>query len=163
MRLTSFTDYAIRLLIYAAAHPQGRVTISEAADYFAISHGHLKKVVMTLAHGGFIASMKGRNGGLALAVPADQINMADVVLTTEPDFGLFECFLTGNACRISRPCQLPNFANEALEAFVAVLRKYTLADVLVRPEYFTKPVAASQPLRGPRLKGVRLAGPQAGL
>ena len=161
MRLTSFTDYAIRLLIYTAAHPEGRVTISEAADYFAISHGHLKKVVMALSHGGFIASMKGRTGGLALAVPPDQINIADVVLTTEPDFGLFECFLTGNACRISRPCQLPNFANEALEAFVAVLRKYTLADVLVRPEYLTSAVAASQPLRGPRLKGGRIAALQA--
>ena len=73
-----------------------------------------------------------------------------MVLATEPDFGLFECFLTGNACRISRPCRLPNFAGEALEAFVAVLRKYTLADVLVRPEYFSLPAATEQPLRGPR-------------
>lgn len=150
MRLTSFTDYALRLLIYAAGHPQGRVTIEEAANYFGISRGHLKKVAMALSHGGFIASTKGRNGGLSLALPADQIGLAEVVMATEPDFALFECFLTGNACRISRPCRLPNFANEALEAFIAVLRKYTLADVLVRPDYFTLPAASSQPIRGPR-------------
>jgi Rrf2 family nitric oxide-sensitive transcriptional repressor len=152
VRLTSFTDYALRLLIYAAGHSSGRVTIEEAATYFDISRGHLKKVAMALSHGGFLASMKGRNGGLALALPADQINIADVIMVTEQDFGLFECFLAGNACRISRTCRMPNFANEALEAFMAVMRKYTLADVLVRPEYFTMPAAPSQPVRGPQFR-----------
>ncbi|MCW1917367.1 Rrf2 family transcriptional regulator [Rhodobacter sp. KR11] len=155
MRLTSFTDYALRLLIYAAGHTADRVTIEEAAAYFAISHGHLKKVVLALSRAGFLASMKGRKGGFALARPPHEINIADVVLATEPDFGLFECFLTGNACRISRPCRLPNLATEALEAFIATLRKYTLADAVVRPEFFAQPpAAASQPRRGPRQMAV---------
>lgn len=151
MRLTSFTDYAIRLLVFAAGHPETRVTIEEAASYFDISHAHLKKVVQALSRGGFLVSTKGRKGGFALARAPAEINIADVVMTTEPDFGLFECFLTGNECRISRPCRLPNYANEALEAFIAVLRKYTLADTLVRPTYFSQPAEAQQPVRGPRL------------
>lgn len=151
MRLTSFTDYSLRLLIFAAGHSGTRVTIEAAAAYFDLSHAHLKKVVMTLSRAGFLASTKGRHGGFALARPAEEINIADVVLATEPDFGLFECFLTGNACRISRPCRLPNLANEALEAFLATLRKYTLADALIRPEYFTQEAAPRQVQRGPRL------------
>ena len=148
MRLTSFTDYALRVLIYAAGHAETRVTIEEAAAYFSISHAHLKKVVLALSRSGFLVSSKGRHGGFALARAPSEINIADVVLVTEPDFGLFECFLTGNDCRISRPCRLPNLAHEALDAFLATLRKYTLADAVVRPEFFTLPPASSQPLRG---------------
>lgn len=147
MRLTSFTDYALRLLIYAAGHGDKRVTIEEAAQFFDLSHAHLKKVVRTLSHAGFLASAKGRHGGFSLARPAAEINLADVVLATEPDFALFECFLTGNQCPISRPCRLPNLASEALAAFLQVLRGYSLADTLVRPEYFTLPRADSQPTR----------------
>lgn len=155
MRLTSFTDYALRILIYAAGHPEARVTVEEASSFFDISRAHAKKVVMALSRGGFILSVKGRNGGFVLARPPAEINIADVVLATEPDFGLFECFLAGNACRISRPCRLPNFANEALDAFVGVLRKYSLADVLVRPDYFALPRGEVQPLRGPKLTAAR--------
>ena len=155
MRLTSFTDYALRVLIYAAGHAEARVTIEEAARYFAISHAHLKKVVLALSRAGFLASTKGRHGGFALARAPAEINIADVVLATEPDFGLFECFLTGNACRISRPCRLPNLAQEALEAFFATLRKYTLVDAVVRPEFFTLPAAPSQPAPSQPVRGQR--------
>ena len=150
MRLTSFTDYALRVLIYAAGHSGRRITIEEAAAYFAISHAHLKKVVLALSRARFLASTKGRHGGFALARPPAEINIADVIMATEPDFSLFECYLTGNACRISRPCRLPNLASEALDAFLATFRKYSLADAVVRPEFFTLPPASSQPVRGPR-------------
>jgi len=150
VRLTTFTDYSLRLLIYAAAKPDDRVTIDEVADWFGISRAHVKKVVLALARGGFLHSTKGRNGGFTVARPPEAINLADVVIATEPDFGLFECYLSGNECRISRPCRLPNVANEALEAFLAVLGKYTLADAMVRPKYFLSPVEGPQPLRGPQ-------------
>lgn len=160
MRLTSFTDYALRILIYAGGHPDQRVTVEEASTYFQISRAHVKKVVLTLARAGFLASAKGRAGGFQLARPADQINLGAVICATEPDFGLFECFLTGNQCRISRPCTLPNLANEALGAFLAVFQRHSLADALVRPDYFVlhpvpagaaPPAPAAQPKRGPRL------------
>ena len=150
MRLTTFTDYALRLLIYTAAKPESRVTIDEVADWFDISRAHVKKVVLTLARGGFIASSKGRNGGFCLARPPEEINLADVVRATEPDFCLFECYHADNDCRISRPCRLPNVANEALDAFVGVLAKYSLADAMVRPKYFLSPIDGPQPMRGPR-------------
>lgn len=147
MRLTSFTDYALRLLIFAAGHDE-RVTIEQVAGFFGISHAHLKKVVLKLSRAGFIVSTKGRNGGLALARRPSDINVADVVLATEPDFGLFECLLSGNDCRITRACRLPGVANEALDAFLTVLRRYTLADVLVRPAFFLNPPDGPQPFRG---------------
>lgn len=151
MRLTIFTDYSLRLLLYCGGKPDARVTIDEVTDWFDISRAHVKKVVLTLSRAGFLASMKGRHGGFQLARPAAEINLADVVIATEPDFGLFECFLAGNTCRISRSCRLPNVANEALEAFLAVMRKYSLADVQVRPhDFLTSDAAIDQPLRGPR-------------
>ena len=150
MRLTRFSDYALRILIYSAAHPQTRMTIETAADYFQISRSHVKKVVLTLSHAGFLHSKKGRLGGFELARPAEAINLGAVIRTTEPDFGLFECFLTGNACRISRPCCLPNIANDALFAFLAVFDRHSLADACIRPEYFLSgPAKNPQPIRGP--------------
>lgn len=125
MRLTSFTGCALRLLILAGAHPDKLVTIEEAATACDISHAHLKKVVPALAKAAFIAATKGRNGGFALARPPAEISIADVVIATEPDFGLFDCFPTGNRCRISRPCRLPSVAKEALDAFLAVLRRHS--------------------------------------
>lgn len=153
MRLTSFTDYALRVLIYAAAHRDCRVTIEDTATYFRLSHGHLKKVVLTLTRAGFLQSMKGRNGGFRLARPPEEINLGEVILATEPDFGLFECFLSGNTCRITRPCGLPTVANDALAAFLSVFQRHTLADALVRPGYFVPEAALEprpQPQRGPR-------------
>lgn len=152
MRLTSFADYSLRLLIYLAGQPEQRHTITAVASFFDISAAHLKKVVQALAHGGFLTASTGRKGGIALSREPDQINLADVIIVTEPDFGLFECYLTGNRCRISRPCRLPTIANAALDAFLGVLRKYSLADVMIRPEalYGLLPPGTSQPQRGPK-------------
>lgn len=152
MRLTSFTDYSLRLLIYLAGQSEQRHTITAVASFFDISAAHLKKVVQALAHGGFLTASTGRKGGIALSREPDQINLAGVILVTEPDFGLFECYLTGNRCRISRPCRLPTIANAALDAFLGVLRKYSLADVMIRPEalYGLLPPGTSQTLRGPK-------------
>lgn len=148
MRLTKFTDFSMRVLLFAAAHPLARVTIEETAAYFEISQAHVKKVVLTLSRGGFLRGIRGRSGGFALARAPEEINLGAVLRLTEPDFGLFECFMTGNACMISRPCKLPNVAHEALMAFLAVFDRHSLAEALVRPEYFLPEAKqAKQPLR----------------
>lgn len=152
MRLTNFTDYALRVLIYAAAHPEKRTTIEVAAEYFQISRAHLKKVVLALCQAKFLQCRKGRLGGFELARPPAEINLGAVIRVTEPDFGLFECFLSGNECRISRPCKLPSVANEALLAFLGVFDRHSLADALVRPDYFVSgPSLGPRPVRGPEL------------
>ena len=153
MRLTKFTDFAMRVLIFAAAHPDDRMTIEDTAAHFEISQAHVKKVVLTLSRGGFLRGMRGRAGGFALARPPEDINLGEVLRLTEPDFGLFECFMTGNACVISRPCRLPTVAHEALMAFLAVFDRHTLADAQVRPEYFLPEAKqAKQPVRARPLK-----------
>jgi Rrf2 family nitric oxide-sensitive transcriptional repressor len=152
VRLTKFTDFSLRVLLFAAAPPTERVTIESAAESFDISRAHLKKVVLALTRGGFLRGIRGRSGGFELAHTPDQINLGAVLRLTEPDFGLFECYLTGNTCTISRPCRLPSVATEALLAFLSVFDSHTLADVLVRPEYFLpQQEKRKQPIRGPKL------------
>jgi len=152
VRLTKFTDFSLRVLLFAAAHQAERVTIESASEYFDLSRAHLNKVVLTLTRGGFLRGIRGRSGGFELAQPPDQIKLGAVLLLTGPDFGLFECYMTGNTCTISRPCRLPSVATEALLAFLSVFDSHTLADVLVRPEYFLpQQVKQKQPVRGPKL------------
>lgn len=152
MRLTKFTDFSLRVLLFAAAHSSRRVTIEDAAQHFEISVGHVKKVVLALTRGGFLHGVRGRSGGFQLAHPPAEINLGAVLRVTEPDFGLFECFLPGNACVISRPCGLPSIGNEALRAFLGVFDRHTLADVMVRPDFFLPAKSpARQPIRGPML------------
>jgi Rrf2 family nitric oxide-sensitive transcriptional repressor len=151
MRLTKFSDYALRILLLAATEGQGRLTIEDAAGRFGISVSHVKKVVLTLSRAGYLRGSRGRAGGFALARPAQEINLGAVIRLTEPDFGLFECFLPDNACLLSRTCRLPTIANEALAAFIAVFDRYTLADAVLRPEFFAPADPGRQPRRGPHL------------
>ena len=151
MRLTKFSDYALRILLLSASEGAARLTIDDAATRFGISVSHVKKVVLTLSRAGYLQGTRGRTGGFALARAPDQINLGAVLRLTEPDFGLFECFLPGNACLVSRTCRLPSIANEALCAFIAVFDRYTLADALLRPEFFLPTDPARQPRRGPSL------------
>lgn len=136
MRLTSFTDYALRMLMYAAAHEDRLITIEEVSGVFQISRAHLMKITNTLTRGGFLKAVRGRFGGLALARPPGKICLGDVVRATEPDFALVECFATGNQCIITRSCRLRGIFHEGLDAFIAVLDKYTLADLMLRPKDF---------------------------
>jgi Rrf2 family nitric oxide-sensitive transcriptional repressor len=154
MRLTMFTDYSLRMLILAASKGGRNVTIEEAAGAFAISAPHLKKVVRTLTHAGFLEAQRGRSGGFRLARPPEAINLGQVIRATEPDFGLVECFREGNQCLITRLCRLPVVLNHALDAMLEVFDQYSLADLTIDPESFggLPPVAAQgrQPQRGPR-------------
>lgn len=156
MRLTTFSDYALRLLMYAAAIDDRLVTIEEVCQVYGISRGHLMKVANLLAREGYLKAVRGRTGGLTLAKRPKDIRIGDVVRATEPDFAMVECFATGNQCIVTRCCRLPDVLNEALNAFVHTLDRYTLQDLMLKPKDFAMPVAKSPAPRGPRLE--RAAG-----
>lgn len=131
MRLTLHTDYALRMLMYLALNADRRPTIEEIAQRHGISRNHLMKVAATLAQHGFVDSLRGRNGGLALARPAAAINIGTVVRATEDNFTLVECFDGGGSnCVVAPACQLKQPFREAVQAFLGVLDRYTLADML---------------------------------
>lgn len=136
MRLTNFSDYSLRLLMYAATRDGKLVTIEETAAAYGISRAHLMKVANLLVHAGFLKSIRGRTGGLALAMPPREIGVGAVLRATEPDFALVECFGPDNRCLVTPRCRLRGVLNEALSAFVTTLDRYTLADLALRPEDF---------------------------
>jgi Rrf2 family transcriptional regulator, nitric oxide-sensitive transcriptional repressor len=129
MRLTTLTDYAIRLLLMAEASPDALITIESAATRYKISRAHLMKVANVLTRAGYLKAVRGRSGGLKLAIAANEIRIGDVIRITEPDFALVECFTTGNQCVITGTCRLPRALNEGLQAFIDTLNRYTIADI----------------------------------
>ncbi|GJD42563.1 HTH-type transcriptional repressor NsrR [Methylobacterium cerastii] len=129
MRLTRYTDYALRTLIYVGLHERRQSSIAEIARAYGISESHLTKVVHQLGRLGLIQTTRGRGGGLRLAKPPADIIVGAVVRQTEEDLALVECF-AGGACAITAPCRLRRALGEALAAFLAVLDGYTLADLL---------------------------------
>lgn len=130
MRLTMYTDYSLRVLLYLASHEEELVTISELADFYKISRNHLVKVVHNLGLSGYILTSRGRNGGIKLARPANEILVGDVVRATEPDFDLLECFNpVTDKCTITRSCSLKSVLLNAQVTFLSMLDKYTIADV----------------------------------
>lgn len=135
MRLTNFSDYALRVLMYAAVRDGALVTIEETAGRYGISRTHLMKVANLLTRSGYLTAVRGRTGGLRLGKPPDKIGLGDVVRATEPDFDLVECF-AGGRCRITPNCRLRGVLGEALAAFVSTLDRYTLADLVLSPADF---------------------------
>lgn len=129
MRLTAFTDFALRTLILAASKRGQNVTIEEAARFYGISAPHLKKVVRTLTREGFLKAHRGRSGGFQLALPPEEINLGKVIRATESDFAMVECFGDKGQCRITRYCRLPAIVNEALQAMLEVFDRHSLADI----------------------------------
>lgn len=131
MKLTSFTDYSLRVLIYLAAEPGKRATIAEIAKAFQVSENHLIKVVHFLGKTGWLANVRGKGGGLALAKPPEQIVVGRVVRDTEGTAMPAECFgVDGGHCSISPICHLRDVLSEAVDAFYLVLDAYTLADLV---------------------------------
>ncbi len=126
MRLTRYTDYAMRVLLRLGAEPDEVCSIAEIARSYGISQNHLMKVAHDLGKAGYIESVRGRSGGIRLARPADKINVGDVVRQTEQGFELAEC----GTCVIAPACRLTGVLDEALAAFMAVLDRYTVADLL---------------------------------
>lgn len=152
MRLTTFTDYSLRVLIFLAAEPAGRATIAQIARAFEISENHLMKVVHFLGKAGLLANVRGKGGGLGLARPADQINLGEVVRITEANANPAECFdRERNQCVIAPICKLKDVFFEAERAFHKVLDGYTLDDVVrnrtaIARVLFQDPKALAQPV-----------------
>jgi Rrf2 family nitric oxide-sensitive transcriptional repressor len=125
MKLTRYSDYALRVLTYLASHDDRLASIREIAARYRISENHLMKVVHDLGRAGFIATTRGRGGGIRLARPASQIVLGQVVRHTEDSFDLVDC----GSCLIAPACGATAVLKEATDAFLAVLDRYTLADV----------------------------------
>ena len=156
MRLTQWTDYTLRVLMYCAAY-QGReqpVTINEVAQSHGISRSHLTKIVQELAAQGLLETTRGRGGGMRLMKPAHEINVGAVVRSTETDFHLVECFdPRTNQCCLGSHCRLHGVLAQAMRAFLAVLDGVTLATPQPLWPPTGSPVAALislHPLRTPR-------------
>ena len=133
MRLTVYTDYALRVLMYLAVRDDGLATIDEIAKSYGISKTHLMKVVHQLGVAGYIETVRGRGGGLRLAKPVEAIGIGEVVRLTEPDMAIASCFKPVDApCAIRQCCLLKRALEKARDAFIEVLEGYKLGD-LVRP------------------------------
>lgn len=130
MRLTTMTDYSLRLLMYVGQHPERLCTIGEVAQAYGISEAHLMKVTHQLGLNGWIETVRGKGGGMRLARPPAEIRVGDIVRSVEPDFDLVECFSTGNSCVLTGRCRLTQVLSGALDAFMAQLDAQTLADLL---------------------------------
>lgn len=152
MRLTTLSDYALRVLMYAAVSGDKLLTIEETARTYQISRAHLMKVVNILVRKGFLRGVRGRSGGFMLAKAPNAIVVGDVVRATEADFALVECFATGNQCIVTGCCKLPAMLNEALNSFIATLDRYTIADLMLERSDFQAPKRArSFGTRGPAI------------
>ncbi|QXQ05352.1 Rrf2 family transcriptional regulator [Sphingosinicellaceae bacterium] len=143
MRLSRYTDYALRVLMHVAVKEDRPSSIPEIARAYAISSDHLGKIVHDLGKAGYITTRRGRGGGIRLARTPAHINLGDVVRHTEDGFNLVPC----PECVIVSACTLPRILDEAVGAFLACLDKYTLADLLVRREILGDLLAISGPLQ----------------
>lgn len=133
MRLTVYTDFSLRVLMFLALRGDSLATIAEIATAYGISKNHLMKVAHQLGLAGYIETVRGKGGGLRLARRPQDIVLGEVVRRTEPDMALVPCFAPDDAsCAIYPSCALRGVLSEAGDAFLSVLDKRTLAD-LVRP------------------------------
>lgn len=138
MKLTNYTDYSLRVLIYLATKSNDeKSTITEITNAYQISRNHLTKVIHQLGQIGAIETTRGRGGGIKLAKPPHEIGVGEIVRATEEDFHIVECFdKENNTCIITPVCKLRTVLQEALMAFMAVLDKYTIADIARQPDLY---------------------------
>ena len=151
MRLKAFTDYSLRVLIFLAASPARRATIAEIADAFDISENHLMKVCHALGKAGFLANVRGKGGGLELAMMPNAIRLGNVVRITEGPPHPAECFGTDNACCITAACNLRTVLTEAVQAFYTVLDRKSLEDITRNRNTLSRMLALPRPRRQPRV------------
>ncbi|MCE4958080.1 RrF2 family transcriptional regulator [Macrococcoides caseolyticum] len=132
MKLTLYSDYSLRVLMYLARKEE-RTQIDEIAKFYNISKNHLTKVVNNLGTLGYIETTRGRGGGIRIKMAPEEINIGKLIRSTEEHFTLVECFdPETNTCPIAGICGLQNVLGEALQAYLSVLDKYTLQDVLFK-------------------------------
>jgi Rrf2 family transcriptional regulator, nitric oxide-sensitive transcriptional repressor len=133
MRMTTYTDYSLRTLMYLAIQPDSLATIADISMAYGISDNHLMKVVHQLGQAGIIETIRGRQGGMRLAWRPEKINLGKIVRQMEPDLEIAPCFGHKETCVIQPCCLLQRALKEALKAFLSVLDGYTLAD-LIQPQ-----------------------------
>lgn len=132
MQLTRHTDYALRVLIFLALQPdEALVTMADIERHFAIPHNHLIKIVQRMGKLGYAHTVRGKGGGLRLGRAANHIRLGDVVRDMESTLELFDC--STPPCALDGSCRLKGILNEAHQAFIDVLDRYTLADVMANP------------------------------
>jgi Rrf2 family nitric oxide-sensitive transcriptional repressor len=149
MRLTVYTDYSLRVLMYVALHRERLPTIGEIASSYGISRNHLMKVVYDLGLAGYVVTVRGKNGGLRLARSPHDVVLGEVVRRTEPDMALVPCFEPiGAPCAITPACILRRALHEARSAFLAVLDGYTLADLIKNRSMLSELLAREAPRPG---------------
>ncbi|CAB3666424.1 Rrf2 family transcriptional regulator [Paraburkholderia rhynchosiae] len=133
MRLTDYTDYSLRVLLYLAVRDQGLSTIQDISDAYGISKNHLMKVVQQLSELGWVETVRGRNGGLRLAEQTRARTVGEVVRATESDFALVACLPDQNGerrpCVITPQCRLRSALEAARHAFLAELDRHTIGEV----------------------------------
>ena len=145
MRLTTFSDYTLRVLIYLGVHDDQIATVGQIAAAYGISANHLMKVVHYLAQGGYIETARGKGGGMRLGLAPEKINLGEVVRGTEDNRTLVECFDRNSSdCRIESACVLRGVLGEALNAFFRALDAYTLADLIAPKPRLAKMLALAQ-------------------
>ncbi|MCA0404178.1 MAG: Rrf2 family transcriptional regulator [Proteobacteria bacterium] len=133
MQLTQFTDYSLRALIYIALRKDS-CTIKDITEAYTISNNHMIKIIHNLSKLALIKTIRGKNGGILMAVQPETINLGQLIALLEPHFDLVPCFNKEKAnCCIAPVCKLKGILHEAQTAFMAVLERYTLADILHNP------------------------------
>lgn len=139
MRLTMYTDYSLRVLLYVGVKRKEELsTVQEISDVYNISKNHLTKVTHELGKMGLIETIRGRGGGIRLKLHPSEINIGETVRKVEDDFHLVECFNCEiNQCVITPVCRLKGVLHEALDAYFKVLDSYTLADFVINNEGLT--------------------------
>lgn len=136
MKLTNYTDFSLRVLLYLALKTENELsTIKEIAESYQISKNHLMKIIHELGQLGYIETIRGRNGGIRLAKQPKDINIGEVVSKTEEDFHIVNCFNEESSyCVITPSCKLKHVLNEALQGFMNVLKEYTLEDLVTNKD-----------------------------
>ncbi len=131
MHLSRFTDYAIRVLFYVALYPDRLVTLAELADYYSISHDHLRKIVHQLATSGYLQTWRGHGGGMQLKRSPENINIGTLIAELEGRDALIDCKALD--CKVLPACGLPAILAQAQRAFFAELEQYNLSDLIKKP------------------------------
>lgn len=151
MQLTRQTDYALRLLMFLSLRESDAlVTVSEIADSFMVPHNHLLKIVQKLAQHGFIQTVRGKGGGIRFALRPDQIVIGSVVRKMETNLDLIDC--ADPICPLNYGCELRSVLDEARDAFLSVLDRYTVTDLVNNParmrSLLNLPARAGNPTAG---------------
>lgn len=136
MQLNVATDYALRVLIYAAVHRDARCQTTDVANAFGASRHHVVKVVNRLSAMGYLRTLRGRGGGFEIARDPADIRVGDVVRRTEGSLALVECFARAtNTCPLTPACGLKGALREAFDAFFTSLDRWTVADLVAAPRW----------------------------